>query len=241
MTIPLQSGKSVRVSPSSCSQLLIRPSPRSGLGRALLNVAVALIDSAVSLLDIQFAVSLLDIHPVPGTSDMRVSTEGNLELVSSPASSRPCCVRVSCTLSAWEVCLLTTSCVLKLDERVLRVLIVLSTTSCVRIGWKGVLRVLWMLFINIIMMSVLRLDERVYSTLNLCWYHPHQDDIPDGQGHDFPAWAIFDEDRNVDDDDDNINNIINIIDYWLLILMLMMALISKWSSNTACILLPWWW
>ena len=35
MTIPLQSGKSVRVSPSSCSQLLIRPSPRSGLGRAL--------------------------------------------------------------------------------------------------------------------------------------------------------------------------------------------------------------
>ena len=35
MTIPLQRGKSVRVSPSSCSQLLIRPSPRSGLGRAL--------------------------------------------------------------------------------------------------------------------------------------------------------------------------------------------------------------
>ena len=101
--------------------------------------------------DDYFAVSLLDIHPVPGTSDMRVSTEGNLvimmimlwwslwwwsanksalielsplfsqsnlELVSSPASSRPCCVRVSCTLSAWEVCLLTTSCGLKLDERV---------------------------------------------------------------------------------------------------------------------------
>ena len=35
MTIPLQRGKSVRVSPSSCSQLLIRPSPLSGLGRAL--------------------------------------------------------------------------------------------------------------------------------------------------------------------------------------------------------------
>ena len=35
MTIPLQRGKSVRVSPSSCSQLLIRPRPLSGLGRAL--------------------------------------------------------------------------------------------------------------------------------------------------------------------------------------------------------------
>ena len=77
--------------------------------------------------DDYFAVSLLDIQPVPGTSDMRVSTEGNLvtwrwsakksalielsplfsqsnlELVSSPASSKPCCVRVSCTLSAWKI------------------------------------------------------------------------------------------------------------------------------------------
>ena len=59
-----------------------------------------------------------------------------------------------------------------------------------------------------IMMSVLRLDERVYSTLKQCWYHPHQDGIPDDQGHgicnDFPAWAIVDEERNVDYDDDNV-------------------------------------
>ena len=81
-----------------------------------------------------------------------------------------------------------------------------------------------------IMMSVLRLDERVYSTLKQCWYHPHQDGIPDDQGHgicnDFPAWAIVDEERNVDHDDDNV-----ILDNFYVDDGFDQQMISKWSVN----------
>ena len=79
-------------------------------------------------------------------------------------------------------------------------------------------------------MSVLRLDERVYSTLKLCLYHPHQDGIPDGQGHgichDFPAWTIVDEERNFDHDDDNV-----ILDNFYVDDGFDQQMISKWSVN----------
>ena len=67
-------------------------------------------------------------------------SQSNLELVSSPASSKPCCVRVSCTLSAWKIWLLTTSCVLELDERVCWECCECYQhhDECATIGWKSV-------------------------------------------------------------------------------------------------------
>ena len=91
--------------------------------------------------------------------------------------------------------------------------------------------------INIMMMSVLRLNERVYSTLKQCWYHPQQDGIPDGQGlgicNDFSAWAIVDEERNVDHDDDNV-----ILDNFYVDDGFDQQMIIKHCLHSC---LPWWW